>query len=69
MRVLRQDPGKPAHALGSAITRPMLGGTVIFSKLLKCGARTRLTYVVRSRNGGGRVSFSLARASLPKSAG
>ena len=69
VRVLRQDRGKPAHALGGPITRSMAGGPVIFSKLLKCGTRTRLTYVVTSRNGGGRVTFSVARASLPKSAG
>ena len=66
VRVLRRDPRKRAHALGGPITRSMSGGTVIFSKLLKCGARTRLTYVVTSRNGGGRVSFAVARNPAPK---
>jgi hypothetical protein len=66
VRVLRQDAGKPAHALGGPITRSMADGTVLFTKLLKCGARTRLTYVVTSRNGGGRVSFAVARNPLPK---
>jgi hypothetical protein len=66
VHVLRQDPGKPAHALGGPITRSMAGGTVLFSKLLTCGARTRLTYVVTSRNGGGRVSFAVARNRAPK---
>jgi hypothetical protein len=65
VRVLRQDPGKAAHALGTPITRSMTSG-VIFSKLQKCGARTRLTYVVTSRNGGGRVSVAVARNPAPK---
>jgi hypothetical protein len=65
VRALRQDPRKAAHALGTPITRSMTSG-VVFSKLLKCGARTRLTYVVTSRNGGGRVSFAVARNPAPK---
>jgi hypothetical protein len=68
VRVLRQDPGKPAHALGRPITRSMPAGNVAFSKLERCGARTRLTYVVTSRHGGGRASFAIARASLPRAA-
>jgi hypothetical protein len=66
VRVLRQDPGKGAHALGRPITRSMPAGNVAFSKLEKCGSRTRLTYVVTSRDGGGRRSFAIARASLPR---
>jgi len=68
VRVLRRDPGKPAHALGSPITRSMGTGSTGFSKLLRCGSRTRVTYVVTSGRGGGRVSFDIARAALPKAA-
>jgi hypothetical protein len=46
----------------------MPAGNLIFSKLLRCGARTRLTYVVTSADAGGRAGFSVARASLPKAA-
>ena len=66
VRVLRRDPGKAAHALGGPITRSMGTGGPIFSKLLRCGARTRLTYVVTSRNGGGRVSYAVARNPAPQ---
>ena len=66
VRVLRRDPGRAAHALGRPITRSMPAGNLSFSKLLRCGDRTRLTYVVTSARGGGRVSFAVARASLPR---
>jgi hypothetical protein len=68
VRVLRQDPGKRPRALGSPITRRLPSGSSAFAKLVRCGDRTRLTYVVTSRTGGGRVSVSVARASLPKAA-
>jgi hypothetical protein len=68
VRVLRRDPGKRTRTLGSPITRTLPSGSTAFAKLLRCGDRTRLTYVVTSRAGGGRVSFSVARAALPKAA-
>lgn len=62
----RQDPGKPAHGVGGPITRSMPAGVVAFTRLLRCGQRTRLTYSVTSRNGGGRVSFAVARNPAPR---
>ncbi len=65
VRVLRQDPGKRARALGRPITRSMPAGQALFSKLARCGSRTRLTYVVSTNRSGGRASFAIARNPAP----
>lgn len=63
VRVVRQDPGGRAHAVGPA---GMPAGRDVATRILRCGQRTRLTYVVSSRNGGGRVSFAVARNPAPR---
>jgi len=65
VRVLRRDPGKAAHFLGSTQTRSNPAGAAGFSRLVRCGARTRLTYVVKTGRSVQRVTFAIARASLP----
>ena len=62
VRVVRTDPGKRAHAVGSA---GLPSGLPTSTRLLRCGDRTRLTYVVTSARGGGRVSFRVARNPAP----
>jgi len=64
VRVVRTDPGKRAHAVGAA---GLPSGLPISTRLLRCGDRTRLTYVVTSARGGGRVSFRVARNPAPAS--
>jgi hypothetical protein len=63
VRVVRQDPGGRAHAVDSGA---LVAGRDVATRLAHCGARTRLTYVVTSAHGGGRVSFAVARNPVPK---
>ena len=65
VRVLRQDPGKPARFIGSPQTRGTPFGPG-FSRLLRCGSRTRLTYVVKTGRTTQRVRFTVARNPAPK---
>ena len=66
VRVLRRDPGTVARRVGSPLTRSTPAGSPLFSLLRRCGDRTRLTYVVTSGRATQRVSFAVARASLPR---
>jgi hypothetical protein len=66
VRVLRQDPGKAAHRVGSPLTRSRGAGSPIFSLLARCGARTRLTYVVTTGRSTRRVTYAIARARAPR---
>jgi hypothetical protein len=65
VRMLRQDPRHAAHAVGSVQSRSTpAGGASLTTRLLRCGDRTRLTYVVTTGRSTRRVSFAVARASL-----
>lgn len=66
VRVLRRDPGKPSHAIGSVQTSSLPASvSAAQTRLIGCGSRTRLTYVVTSGAHVARASFSVLRARAP----
>jgi hypothetical protein len=67
--VLRQDSGHAARQVGSTQRRSLPTGIFISTpRLLHCGDRTRLTYVITTGSRSQRVVFSVSRAPLPASA-
>ncbi|MGI9098438.1 MAG: hypothetical protein ACR2H2_08100, partial [Solirubrobacteraceae bacterium] len=65
VRVLRQDPRKAPRAVGSPQKRSNPIGLGLQSRLLRCGDRTRFTYVVTTGRTTRRVTFAVARAAAP----
>jgi hypothetical protein len=67
VRVSRQDPGHAARAVGGTQKRSLPPGVYISApRLARCGDRTRITYVVTTGGHAQRISFSIARAPLPR---
>jgi hypothetical protein len=64
--VLRRDAHKSARAIRTPQTRsdPRFVDTAA-TKLVRCGDRTTLTYVVKTGAGTQRVSFAVARGTAP----
>ncbi len=64
--VLRKDARKPARPIRTpqTVSHPKVVDTAS-TRLVRCGDRTRLTYVVTTNGRSQRVSFSVARASMP----
>ncbi|MDX6688546.1 MAG: hypothetical protein QOG15_3 [Solirubrobacteraceae bacterium] len=64
--VLRKDAGKPARAIRTpqTVSYPKVVDTAS-TRLVRCGDRTRLTYVVTTNGRARRVSFTVARARMP----
>ena len=64
VRVLRRDPRGSVISVGAPQTRG-LPGFAHQSRLVRCGDRTRFTYVVTTGRTTQRVSFAVARAAAP----
>jgi hypothetical protein len=60
--VLRQDPRGSARPIAAALTRSQPTGVNVQTRLMRCGTRTRLTYVVKTGTSTRRVSFDVTRA-------
>jgi hypothetical protein len=65
--VLRADPHRRVRAIRRPQTRsnPRFVDTAV-TKLIRCGDRTTLTYVVKTGTATRRVSFAVARAAAPR---
>ncbi|MDX6678896.1 MAG: hypothetical protein QOE31_2948 [Solirubrobacteraceae bacterium] len=67
VRALRRDSDGSTRMIGSPQTRSLpTTGASSSTKLLRCGDRIRLTYIVAKGRATGRMSFSVARAPAPK---